>query len=951
MIGKAKSKSFILRLLTLFMVACLACGGIFIANAGTEGANEQPPVSKSDLAYYMEGSEDAYTNYGTWETITDGTEGLVATYTGASDRLVLRQVINLYELNMGPIITFRPAPASTGTADFARVRMDLVDAHNPDIRVSYRTQNHPGNLNGEPASYTMVKSHVGSYKGYSHGVQSWCSDDYGTGANFPFYNGDIACISYYYDPVENMSYISSRWKSYVSYVPDGSVNWIVDLDDSSLHGTNVFEGFTTGEVYVEIWVEEFQSGVSRLFIEQYGDYDLSNTALIDNDGPQIKVDLNGYDKNYLPNAIVGSKYPVFDASAFDVYTGKEDVEVKVYYNYYSSGKIAYPVRSDGTFIPSMPGNYSIEYTSIDDRNNKTVKVIDFTAVAAASIEGLSVSFGAVSDTTPIGEAFAIPELDIKGFLGNEKDVNVEITAINAGKELEVINGIIRPTVIGDLTVKMVVTDFVGQKVTKTINLTVTATDKATFVDTPVLPNYLVEGLTYTLPELNAYNFVNGTGDPVKTTAKVVYGSTNIAINNGKFVPSVNNHKDTVDVIYEAVINGKTASYVKSIPVYKVKDGTTLDMTKYFDVVSGNVSATYNSMLLNMVDGEGEFNFINSIYQTAFVLEFTATDTTNDIAEFTTVLTDYNDPSVQISFTYYKQGSKVYFCANGNKSIAPSVEATFNSNQKFELTYDDVTRKISYDSTKSSTISVDKDLNGKDFNGFSGNEYYVSFYMTGGSVGSIALNKINGSAFTGDVRDYVGPRISFVDDYGGDYKIGSEYVLPKAIVSDVLDGRVQVEITVEDPSMKVISSVQGKKLDGYKISEDEKVSIKLNKFGVYYVTYYAVDSYGNRLNFNYTVNVIDDKKPVIKLESKLPTEVEVGSKVHIPNASVSDDKDSGLKCTVMLVLPTGRVETFYAGSDTGFMATETGSYNVIYSARDSEGNVENLVFTITVVEGK
>ena len=303
MIEKAKNKRSLLQLLTLVMIVCVTCGSIFIANASVNNYSNQAAADKSELAYYIDGAEDASASYGTWETITDGTKGLVTNFTSASDKLVLRQVIDLYELNMQPIITLRPAPASTGTADFARIRMDLIDAYNPEIRVSYRTQNHPGNLNGEPASYTMAKSHVGTYKGYSHGVQDWCSDDYGTGANFPFYNGDIECLSYYFDPVDNMPYISSRWKSYVHFVPDGSVNWIVDLDDSSLHGANVFEGFTTGEVYVEIWVEEFQSGAAHLFIEQYGDYDLSNTALIDNGGPTVNVDLNGYDKAQLPTAI------------------------------------------------------------------------------------------------------------------------------------------------------------------------------------------------------------------------------------------------------------------------------------------------------------------------------------------------------------------------------------------------------------------------------------------------------------------------------------------------------------------------------------------------------------------------------------------------------------------------------------------------------------------------
>ena len=280
----------------------------------------------------------------------------------------------------------------------------------------------------------------------------------------------------------------------------------------------------------------------------------------------------------------------------------------------------------------------------------------------------------------------------------------------------------------------------------------------------------------------------------------------------------------------------------------------------------------------------------------------------------------------------------------------SVASTFEQNQRFELVYDNMTKEVAFDFTKSSTIVIDKDLEGKEFNGFSGNEYYVSFNVIGNSISTIALDKINGSAFSNEQRDYVGPRISFLGDYGGEYKLGSVYTLTKAIISDVLDGRVDVEVTVENPDEDFMVSVEGKKLNSYKIDEDETISIKLNDYGVYFITYYAVDSYNNKLPFTYTVNVIDDTKPVIKLASALPEQVTVGSKVHIPKATVKDDKDKNLTCTVMLILPTGRVETFDTSVDTGFIAGETGCYNVIYQARDSEGNVTNLVYTVRVVEG-
>ena len=931
------------------MVLCLSVGSIFIVKANVDNkANTFSAEEETKPAYYLVGAEDSTFTYGTNPAISDGTEGLSVTYTLDSDRMVLRQVIDLYELNMEPIITFRPAPTNKGTADFARVRVDLVDVYNPEIRVSYKTQNHPGNLNGEQASYTRAKSYLGAYKGWNTGLQEWCSDDYGAGGKFPFYDGDSACMSYYYDPVDNKPWLSTRWTGYGGNTLSNVKSWINDLDDSAVQGTQVFKGFTTGEVYVEVWVEELQGSKGTLFIEQYGDYDLSSNVLVDEKGPAINVDYADYDESTIPSAVVGCKYPVFNATAFDIYTGAEDVTVKAFYNYYSTSKKELAINK-GAFVPTMAGMHTIEYTSIDAEGNTSVKLVQVNALNSNSIDVLDVELGEYQTSVKLGERYYIPEIEVENNIG-KSNVNVEVT--NQGKELEVVNGYVRATAIGKMKVKITVTDFVGQRVIKDIDVTVGANDKPTFVDIPVLPEYFIEGIAYELPTVYAYNYVDGSGDKVETTIKAEYLNSITPI-TGKYTPSVTNHKDLVKIIYQAQVGSGIATYTKEVPVYKVRNGNDIDITKYFEQKDGIVTATSNSVVLTAIEEEAYFTFVNNQHLTSFAVDFVTNENSRNLSTFSIILTDYADAEKQIKLTYKNNGSNILFYYNDDVAGALAIPLDFNTGRRLALNYDNLTRSVLYDNTKATTVTVEKDLNGNAFNGFTDNKYYVTFELIG-EDGEMALSTLNGSALTNGTRDWIGPKICFTEDYGGEYLLNSEYKLPRAIVADVFEGAVDVYLTValidENDEYSIVKSTTGITLEDYLISSNEDITIKLTQYGSYDITYYAVDSYGNRINgpSNYLVYVIDNVKPEVKPETKLPTEVKVGDKIHVPKPIITDNKDATVEeYTIMVILPTGKVENFDVDSDMGFIARETGTYTIIYSVRDSADNVTNLVYTITV----
>ena len=118
----------------------------------------------------------------------------------------------------------------------------------------------------------------------------------------------------------------------------------------------------------------------------------------------------------------------------------------------------------------------------------------------------------------------------------------------------------------------------------------------------------------------------------------------------------------------------------------------------------------------------------------------------------------------------------------------------------------------------------------------------------------------------------------------------------------------------------------------------------SEFGYYTIAYTAVDKCGNELLVEYSVNVLDDIKPELKVDGKLPASVKVGETISVPSVKVSDNITEELKLAVFTIDPTLRYKTVKDGKIT---FDKAGKWTVRFFVIDDAGNVTYVDYVIEV----
>ena len=948
-------KNIFILLCVLGLVFSLSMTMFFVV-AFSENGNSQQTSNKVS-AYYVEGSQKSTVTYGGFDNIASikETKGLIANLS-PKDKLVLRGVIDLKEKNKDDIlISTIVVPNTLGSADVARIRYEIVDIYNPENFITVELKPYMGSLNetGAGTAYVMANASNGqkpSAYDRSSSMFVHVNNDYGTWVKFAFHgmpendhalSQSVFAISYDFE--ENFMYLYDGL--FNTFVP------LIDFDSIECFGENLWEGFTTGEVYFKVYCDYYEKEQARIFVTHYDDFDLSEAEIEDVNGPSIKIDYGDYSENDYPSAVVGKKYRIFPASAFDSYSGKAEVTTKVYLNYYSSNPILQTMFNKRTFefVPNVAGIYTVEYSATDEQGNKSIKTIDVMAVNSSDIQELSLEFGDYNSSAKIGDVIVLPETQIKGEIGVAV---LDIRATIGNEEIEVNNGTVFVEKIGVLKVEYILSDYSGRTCVKSIEINVEQTDKPSFIGTAIFPKYFVEGNTYKLPQVNAYNYVDGSGDILQTVVKEKKKGDSIAtvIDENAYVPTVAEDKDEVEIIYEATVNGKTNSCSYKIPVIKTKENGNLKMDKYFVASSnGSVSAKTNWVQFDST-GDASFAFVNSIYATEFSLEFSMLENSQNIGNLKIRLVDYYDEENQIVFNYKNKGNSTEFSVSGSSIILP-VSTKFESNTLFSFSYDNATARAKFDTKNNNYLSVTKNEKGQPFNGFSGQEYYIAIEFENVKLGeaSLAFKKINSAYFSADNQDYVGPSVGLIGEYGGEMSLGDVFALPQTLAFDVLDGKVNAVVTVTDTEGNVVTALNGTRLEDFVLNK-ENISFKLTKFGSYKVNYITYDSYGNKGKLEFTIRVIDHIGPTIDIKGTIVENVKKGDNVYVPKASISDDRSSSSKIqkTIYVIQPNGYMQTLKSGY-AGFVANEIGIYRIVYCAIDEQGNQTTKIFTVKVTE--
>ncbi len=907
-----KRKNWILGFLSTLFAICL-----FFACALTLGKDGKATAEGDVPAYYVTG-EDSSVRYGSFDLFPE-TQGL-ATTLKSGDKLVLRNVVDLYTVDAtDPLVQAMVVPTMLGAADAASLNIRIVDAFDP---TNFITVNVKPNKVTDDVVYMLAnasngqlpsgldrggaKFHVGSWGAYVSGnFAGQPKPAFGTPGNIFGVSFDIQTnVVYAYEKVSNQSIV------------------IADLDDDVSFPRKAWKGFTTGEVYFEVEFDGYSASAANvLVVDALGG--IGESTVKDSEGPVITVDTLGYDE--MPKAVVGEKYPLFDATAFDAYSGECKVERKVYTNYYSDDKGLIP--SYKSFIPQVADTHYVVYTATDAQNNTSTTV--FAVDVLTEKDEMVFVFGSYATESMVGEWYTLPTYSVDGGSG-EKAVSVAVT--NGNSALEIKNGQVRPVTSGALEIVYTSIDYIGEEHSETITVQITTTDKASFLDEPVLPRALIDGNTYRLPVIQAYNFVNGNGAAIDTVIKVTENGETRALDGNKYTPSVQNSGDSVTVSYVATIDGKETAYPKVIPVYKVKEEGVLKMESFF-LTDMAKQTTFDDVRFT-TSKDGRLEFINPVTALGFSAGFYL-ENTSKLSKVNIYLTDYADENNALKFSYVTQNGITTFYINDGK-IGYPVNENILAGQLVSLSYNDNTKQVVADSISGMKIAVATNLSGEAFEGFAQKTVYVRMEMEGVTGAStLKLESLCGQYFNNETKDWIAPVIYIDGAYGGGYSINTTATLSRPFAMDVLDGDVGGTFTVKSPSGNIVTDIHGNRLENCELFETQ---IDLTEYGNYLVTFYAKDKEGNETNtFAYTLQVLDEEAPKLTLNGGVATKVKVGSTVALPKASATDNYDTKLTVRIMVIDPLGH--TSLVNANVGkYQLSRVGTYIFCYFTQDTAGNI-------------
>ena len=713
--------------------------------------------------------------------------------------------------------------------------------------------------------------------------------------------------------------------------------FLAELTDLSVY-EDIWNGFTTGEVFLSIQCDNYIGSSARLFVRDIFGMSLSDTTLEDEIPPQLSIDFEGMEEGALPEAVTNCRYPIYGYETFDLLS-KVETKVSVWYNYYSPNRYRVENQADG-FIPTVAGLYTIEYVATDTSGNDTLKTVDI--YCRESDTELVITLNDDGDTTgKTGEAVQIRTFKTDNAVG---DVKAEIVVDFNGVMTEVRNKSFTPMQVGEYTVKYKVTDFVGQVAETSYTVSIESNDKPIFLNEPVFEKYYIAGKAYTLPKVQAYDFESGT--EIETEVYVNDTGTERRVLSA-YIPQLNNTGIATVRYYVKTENGENMTDYYSIKIVETFEPSgKLNMEDYFITEGMTANAADNRMTF-VVNSEGNeypttagAEYIRAVSANNINIKYSF-DNNSNFNALTWYLTDKEYPNVSISFSAVRNGSdNVMLYVNGEETIFPYLR-TFEASEQipFEISYNNSTcfltdkNKIKY--------TIEETLNGEVFNGFPSGGVYVRFEISG-IVGQTTFNfyAMNGQAFNNSEYDTTAPEAYLTGEYDPSIDLNSIVTIYKLSLSDMLDPQVFATVSVQKADGTYVKTIDGIELRETPINQD--MQALFDSYGRYFITYSARDSGYNSTPIYVTLQVRDAVAPEVLVEEN--PYVDAQGVIHIPKATATDNIDGVLEVYVYVENSIGLMEK--VTNDT-YKTSGAGSYFVKYMAIDSSGNVTFRIFKITV----
>lgn len=875
----------------------------------------------------MVSSEKSSVSYGKYVHAKDESGLMVRLAEG--DTLTFSKAIDVSNLTSEQsLIKLFATPDIKGAKDFKKIVLTLTDSEDPSIQLTISVC-HFWDNDSAPASYILAGGQNQAMTGYEAETGKLHIDDsWGTPVNHSFSlqlgawgiaedtPADELQIDLRYDTAENSLYSVNRgmYKSIVT-----------DFDNSQYYST-FWNGFPSGKVFLSVKGAIYSSQTANFCITHVAGIDLTEESFVDSDCPTITVDAVD---TQMPDAKIGTKYPIPHATAFDMYSGDVDVQVSVWYNYLASNAVLVPV-TDGSFVPSKAGQYVIEYAATDYSGNVSKKLLTLDAKQNVTLP--DVRFTAVPQESAIVGDMLYPVAHEVSGSGNV--VTLSIQAKIDGTTIPVDEKGIRLTKVGSYEIIYTVTDYIGQISNRSYKVEVTGRNDKLFLDAPVIPQFFISGNSYTLADLYAYDYSTGTEQKVLSSITVTDANGTRVIPSGEaYVPQVNKNGDVVKIVY-SVGESKLVKEIPGIVAYvTVNDRDRLALENYIHSTGISVEKLDDYMILTAKTQNAGWTFANSLVARKAGMVFAGIPGKTDFQGLKVFFIDANDSNniVTVTFTQTRNGLQI----EASGSVLTPV-TSFAAGDEFDVAYNGE-GKITING---SAIGITVRDDGQPFQGFSGN-VYVGMQFVGAKNAQIKLVSVDGQPMKNVVSDRVGPKIVIEGTYGGCVNKDSVVTLPAANAGDALAANISFTMSVVSPSGEPVTDVNGLVLKD--VDPRKEYSIKATEYGQYKVSYTAAElnlSRANTTTFIYVVNVTDTVAPEIQFQHAFQTTVNVDGNIILPVFTLTDNVTAAenIICIKLIITPDGRVNQLPDNCN-AIQATQSGIYEIRIVAFDEAHNIQ------------
>lgn len=809
--------------------------------------------------------------------MNDQVSGAVVTIDNENNKVTFKNEIDFSDkTGIVPIISLIITPENQGVRDFNKLSVVLEDTEDNSKNVTYQII--PGELRGG-----NVKS-IGVTGGTGATQPQWITLYSTFSANYLSTHGTVG------DTVITLGFDYSSKTLYARTNAENKFIKIVSLG-------NTWKGFSGDIATLNLYANGLQVGLAKYMITATMGIDLSGES-ISNDGvkPTVCIDYCGFEKDNLPVGVAKTPYPVFNAISYDLLGNSCEVQTRVYRNYGETNMYeAY--SQNGSFTPSESGLYTVEIKATDSNGNVSVETYDVTVLE--NKVDYTIQENAFNLSATVGSFYNFGSFSVAE---NSVGVSYEVEVYLGEQKIDVLENGFKPIKGGNYTVKLIAKDFLGYKSIKEISVDVTTEQFPVFDEEICLQYAFVNGNTYTLPEVVAYDYYSNENEPKKANISysIIFDAEPISVAR-TFTLNAPVGEENAVVRFTAESESKT-NYV-DVPVKIINARLAdkkIDFSKLFTAdKTVNVQAKENSIFYG-VSEDTKLYFVNPVNVENLDFKFNVVEQFNNFEKLTIRLEDYENSKIAVEFEISKNKANEDTCKIKCGSENGEIIGSFfdNINQEFLISYENSNLSLKCAEGKF-VFNVVSTVDGKKFNGFPSQiaRLSVSLTQVSGQAG-IDVYSLNSRSFIQSALDRIKPTIVVANDVKTIFSEHENCVIPSAKAVDVVDGLLSTTVTLKCKGVYV-SAKDGTVLNNV----DASVSYEIENLacGSYMLTYSAKDFSGNAISVTLLFDVRDFEKPTLTLKSEIPNSAKVGDTVLLSNFEVNDNGGAGnVQTTVFLV---------------------------------------------------